>query len=77
MASKKLRLEDGEKYDKYKEFVKQYQPVIEYIESSDLTKSSEVTQITHLAIYCYSQDETLSDLLKEAKNEEKSDKPIS
>ncbi|WP_346661758.1 hypothetical protein [uncultured Methanobrevibacter sp.] len=76
MASKKIKITDTKQYDKYKKSVENFAPLIDYIESSNIKKSSKITQITHLTLFCCSQDKYIYDLLNEAKREEKSDKPL-
>ncbi len=77
MASKKLMIKNTKKYDKYKKNVENFSPLIDSIEQSNLKRNTKVTKITHLTLYCCSQDKYLHDLLNEAKREEKSIEKLS
>lgn len=77
MASKKLMIKDSKQYDKYKKSVENYAPLIDYIEQSNLKRNTKVSKITHLTLYCCSQDKYIFDLLNEAKREEKSIEELS
>lgn len=77
MASKKLMIKNTKKYDKYKKNVENFSPLIDSIEQSNLKRNTKITKITHLTLYCCSQDKYLHDLLNEAKREEKSIEKLS
>ena len=77
MASKKLMIKNTKKYDKYKKNVENFSPLIDSIEQSNLKRNTKVTKITHLTLYCCSQDKYIHDLLNEAKREEKSIEKLS
>ncbi len=76
MISKKLKLTDRKLYEKYKMYIKRYAPVMDYIEKQRLKKATEDKHINSFTLYCCSQDKELEVLLKEAKNEEKENKPM-
>ncbi len=63
-------IKDVDQYDNYKKNVEEFEPLIDYINQSNLKKDTKVTKITHLTLYCCSQDKCLDDLFEEAKNEE-------
>lgn len=77
MASKKLMIKNTKKYDKYKKNVENFSPLIDSIEQSNLKRNTKITKITHLTLYCCSQDKYIHDLLNEAKREEKSIEKLS
>lgn len=76
MISKKLRLSDKKLYAKYKKYIENYAPVMDYIKEKRLAKETEYKHINGFTLYCCSQDKKLEVLLKEAKNEEKNNVPI-
>ncbi len=76
MISKKLKLSDRKKYAKYKKYIENYAPVMDYIKEQRLSKETEYKHINGFTLYCCSQDKKLGVLLKEAKDEEKNNVPI-
>ena len=77
MASKKLKIKDTKQYDKFKKSVENFAPLVDYIDQSDIRRSSRVSINTHLTLYCCSQDKNISLLLEEAKKEEKTIEDLS
>jgi len=76
MISKKLKLSDKKLYAKYKEYIENYAPIMDYIKKQRLVKETEYKHINGFSLYCCSQDMVLEDLLIEAQNEEKANVPI-
>jgi len=76
MISKKLKLSDKKLYVKYKEYIENYAPIMDYIKKQRLVKATEDKHINGFSLYCCSQDMLLEDLLKEAQNEEQANVPI-
>jgi len=77
MASKKLMITNEKQYERFKENVENYEPLIDYIIKNKLSEDTKKSYIAKIATYCCSQDLYIEDLINEAKEEEKLDKPFS
>lgn len=76
MISKKLKLTDRKLYEKYKNYIENYAPIMDYIKEQRLKKATEDKHINGFALYCCSQDKELEVLLREAKKEEEENLPM-